>query len=40
METVAAYGAGPGPGVVGAEEMGVEPGEAEGVSTTHILAPC
>ena len=30
-------GDGPGPGVVGAEESGVEEGEEEGFSTTHIL---
>ena len=40
MEIGAAYRVGPGPGVVGAEEMGVEPGDADGVSTTHILGSC
>lgn len=38
METGVACGAGPGPGVVGAEEAGVD--EGVGVSTTHILWGC
>lgn len=38
MEMGVAWGVGPGPGVVGAEEEGVEDGV--GVSTTHILGSC